>query len=198
MEASAARGPAERAMTSAINWSLLGVVISRPSYGSEFARRFQRIYGDVLWLKEQHVYDALDKLEARGFIEVIPGSRSGRQPRVRYRATPLGVRSYEDWVVQQIDVQQRQQELWVRQLAVFADDPVAALHVIGRFEREYQTIAGRPRHTPDGPTDSRSQLIAALVDEHRRIAVGGMLSWLRRTHERFETQAGNTGRGDAS
>ena len=47
------------------------------------------------------------------------------------------MRTYENWLVEQVDAEQRRAELWVRQLAVFADHPAAALRVIDRFERQY-------------------------------------------------------------
>lgn len=188
MRASTAKTRGARGMTSSVNWALLGLVISRSSYGLELARRFERTYGEVLPLSgDSHVYLALDRLEARGLIEVVPGTEAGRQPKPHYRATPSGVRGYEDWLVEQVDVERRRQELWVRQLAVFAHDPEAALHVIERFEHRYLARAGQAGRSPDATLiDPHAELIEGLVAEQQRIAVGGMLSWLRRTHARFE------------
>jgi DNA-binding PadR family transcriptional regulator len=188
MGARTARNERARAMTSTINWALLGLVISRSSYGLELAHRFERTYGDVLPLSsESHVYSALDRLAARGLIEIVPGTEMGRQPKPHYRATPLGLRSYEDWLVEQVGVERRRQELWVRQLGVFAHDPEAALHVLDRFEREYLKGAGQTgRSSTRAVADPRSELIDWLVAEQHRIADGGMLSWLQSAHDRFE------------
>jgi DNA-binding PadR family transcriptional regulator len=184
-----------RAMTSSVSWALLGLVISRSSYGWELAHRFERTYGDVLPVSsESHVYSALNTLEARGLIEIVPGTEIGRQPKPHYRATPLGISSYEDWLVEQVDAERRRQELWVRQLAVFAHDPVAALHVIDRFERQYLKRAGQVGGRRDGAaSDPRLDLIDGLVAEQHRIAVGGMLSWLRSARDRFEAIAKRPG-----
>ena len=35
-------------MQSPVNWALLGLVIERPSYAYELAKRFERTYGSVL------------------------------------------------------------------------------------------------------------------------------------------------------
>lgn len=190
MAASTASNRGARAMTSPVNWALLGLVISRASYGLELAHRFERTYGEVLSLSgDSHVYAVLDRLADRGLVEIVPGTEATRQPKLNYRATPLGVRSYEDWLVEQVDVERRRQELWVRQLAVFAHDPETALHVIDRFEGQYLTGAGQAGARLGSAIGSRSELIDELVAEQHRIAVGGMLSWLRSARNRFQTIA---------
>jgi DNA-binding PadR family transcriptional regulator len=187
-----------RAMRSSINWALLGLVIERPSYGLELYNRFHRVYADVLPVSgESHVYAALNGLEKRELIETVPNIGVGRQPKPHYQATPLGVRSYEDWLVDEIDAQRRHQELWVRQLAVLARDPEAALHVLDRYERRYLKGAGQTGYTPESSVvNSLDNLINGLVNEQRRIAVGGMLSWLRYAHARFEALTGSVARDE--
>jgi DNA-binding PadR family transcriptional regulator len=185
-------GKQDAPMTSAVNWALLGLVISNPGYGLEFARRFERTYGDVLELSgDSHVYLALTRLQKLGMIERLRGPQAGRQPKPHYRATALGVRSYLDWMVEQAHAQLRSQELWVRQLAIFAQAPDAAVQVIDRFEGEYLRSAGqvgrRTRFNAGG--DGQPSLLEEMVAEQQRIAVGGMLKWLRSARERFEAAA---------
>jgi DNA-binding PadR family transcriptional regulator len=187
MHATAARKKQGRAMTSSVNWALLGLVIERPSYGLELYNRFQRVYGDVLPVSsESHIYTALNRLEDRSLIEIVPGTEVGRQPKLHYQATALGIRGYEDWLVAEINAERRRQELWVRQLGIFARDPAAALHVIGRFEREYLKGAGhtgRPPH--DTASDPRTELINGLVAERQRLEEGGMVTWFQHAHDGF-------------
>lgn len=198
MAAEAARRQTDRAMRSATNWTLLGLVIDRASYGWELTQRFKRLYGEVRPVAQSHVYAALDALEARGMIEIVPaGEMQGlavevaRQPRPHYRATAFGRRSYEDWLVEQVSVERRNQELWVRQLAVFADDPDAALRVIDLFEQEYLRGAGKAGHpVRSGAGPSRQEILDALVDEQQRLSMGAMLPWLRFARELFERAAG--------
>lgn len=197
MTARAARKSTERPMTSAINWALLGLVIERPSYGLELFYRYERAYADVLPISGQsHIYSALDALEARGLIETVPAlAKGGRQPKPHYSATRVGARSYEDWLVEQVDAQLRQQQFWVRQLAIFAHDPPAALRVLDRFRNRYLAGVGEIGRPPGGsPTGSR-ELIERLALEQQRIAVGGMLTWLGAAHAGFENLAGS-GVGD--
>src|ERR1700684_4706111 len=100
----AERGVQAAPMHSQVNWALLGLVIERPSYAYELARRFERTYRDVLSLSSKsHVYTALGALQDRALIEEVPSTRTGRQPRPRYRATARGVQGYAEWIVSQVE-----------------------------------------------------------------------------------------------
>jgi DNA-binding PadR family transcriptional regulator len=182
-------------MTSVVHWTVLGLVIERPSYGLELFKRYERLYADLLPVSgSSHIYIALDALEGRGFIETATEVRTGRQPKPHYRATPLGTSSFEDWHVEQMGTQRRSLELWARQLAIFAHDPEAAIGLIGRFRREYLGKAGQIGGESHGSVSgSRGALIDELVAEQQRIAAGGMLSWLRFAITRFEERARGVG-----
>jgi len=186
-------------MTSVVYWAVLGLVIERPSYGLELYNRYQRLYADLLPISgSSHIYTALDELESRGFIETIPEVGAGRQPKPHYRVTPPGTSHFEDWYVEQMDAQRRSLELWARQLAIFAHDPVTAIDLIGRFRREYLDKAGQiGRGSEVSVGGSRGALIDELVAEQQRIAAGGMLSWLRFANARFEQRARSVA-GDGS
>jgi len=191
MGAAARNETADKAktMTSLVNWVLLGLVIARPSNTLELAHRFQRVYKDLLPIgSNSHIYGALDALKSRGMVEIVPGTEIGRQPRLHYQATPFGVRSFEDWVVAQVDDELRRQELWVRQLEIFAGDPAAALRMVDRIERRFMQGAGQIG-PPDGSAASRAELIDELVAEWRRLAADRTLPWFRFTRERFEALA---------
>lgn len=188
MHAAVARKKPAKTMTSSVNWALLGLVIERRSYGLELYNRFQRVYGDVLPVSsESHVYSALDRLKDRGLIESVPRTEVGRQPKLHYQATALGIRGYEDWLVAEINAERRRQELWVRQLGIFARDPAAGMRVIGRFEREYLKGAGHTGPPPhDRASDPRTELIDSLVAERQRLVEGGMVTWFQRARDGFE------------
>src|SRR3981081_4599722 len=104
------RAPQVAPFQSPVNWALLGLVIERPSYAYELAQRFERAYDGALSLSStSHVYTALGTLQNRSLIEEVPGTRSGRQPKPRYRATPSGVEEYRDWLVEQFGDNRRRQ-----------------------------------------------------------------------------------------
>jgi DNA-binding PadR family transcriptional regulator len=192
MAATPAKKPVAPAMTSVVYWVLLGLVIERPSYGLELYNRLQRMYGDVLSLKsESHVYGALDALEKRELIErIVRGQAVARQPKPHYRATQHGHISYEDWLVAQVGDERRRQELWVRQMGIFAHDPKATLKLLSRFEAHHLERAAEPTRLPGVPPDSRVELIEDLVAERKRLVDGGMLSWLHYAEDRIEARAG--------
>jgi len=178
-------------MTSVVYWAILGLVIERPSYGLELYNRYQRLYADLLPVSgSSHIYTALDALEDRAFIETLFAAGSGRQPKPYYQVTALGMSSFVDWYVEQMDAQRRGLELWARQLAVFAEEPAVAIGLIGRFRREYLETAGKVGYEPeDSVSNSRDALIDELVAEQQRIAAGGTLSWLRFANARFQELA---------
>jgi DNA-binding PadR family transcriptional regulator len=168
-------------MHSAVNWALLGLVIERPSYAYELAQRFERTYGEVLSLSSvSHIYTALAALKARSLIEEIAGTRTGRQPKPRYRATPLGLSEYGDWLVGQVDEDHRRGWLFVLQLATFTADPAAALEILDRYEQA--CLAGARATsiaTQPGPGEGgRQGLAIRLAGEQARLALGAKLAWV--------------------
>ncbi|MGH2911355.1 MAG: PadR family transcriptional regulator [Solirubrobacteraceae bacterium] len=193
MAATPARQTPTQEMTSIVYWVLLGLVIERQSYGLELYHRLQRLYGDVLSVKsESHIYGALNSLEKRELIETVPGTRVGRQPKPHYKATQHGLDSYVEWLVAHVTDEKHRQELWVRQLGIFADDPDAAFGLVGRFEEQHLKGVVETIRLPDTPRDSRAELIEDLVAERQRLADGGMLSWLHYAEDRIAARAGRS------
>ena len=176
-------------MQSAVHWALLGLVIERPSYGYELAHRFEHAYAGMLQLSGfSYVYTALDTLQCRGMIEEIPGTRTGRQPKPRYRATAEGISSYQERLIVQMREDFRRSRLFARQLAVFAHEPEMALDVIERYGQACLEEAGE---TPvlaaaDARTDPVSGLAARLVSEERRLALGARLPWIDYARREFK------------
>jgi DNA-binding PadR family transcriptional regulator len=186
-------------MTSVVHWTVLSLVIERASYGHELFKRYLRMYGDVLPISEaSHIYASLNELERRGYVREVQAPRAilkgvGRQPKSHYQATPAGVRSYIDWLVEQADVERKHQALWVRQLAIFADEPAAALHVLGRARSQYLQGTGIAGDRSPAP-GSREALSGELVARHQREAGGGMLSWLKYAIATFEARRDDAAR----
>jgi len=192
-------------MASEVYWTLLGLVIERPSYGMGLYRRYERMYGDVLPVSEaSHIYRGLTELLERGYVREMAAPRAavagmGRQPKPHYHATALGVRSYTDWLVDQVDVERKRQALWVRQLSTFIDEPSTALQVLGLYQSKclgYAGKAGEPRD--DVAAGSREEMIERLVARRQRLVLGGQLSWLKHAISTFEARAGSLARDDSA
>jgi DNA-binding PadR family transcriptional regulator len=166
-------------MHSPVNWALLGLVIERPSYAYELARRFERTYEGALTLSSvSHVYTALATLRERGFVQLDGTPEKAARSRQRYRATGKGLEEHADWLVAQVAEERRRQRLLVLQLGALAGDPARALGVLDAYEREClaeaaTTPAGGEEATIAGTTG----LVSRLLGEEARLRVGAKLKW---------------------
>jgi DNA-binding PadR family transcriptional regulator len=168
-------------MSSSVNWALLGLVIERSSYAYELARRFERTYHGVLSLSSKsHVYTALGALHARGYIKEVPGSREGRQPKPRYRATDAGIESYAQWLVGYVSHDRRLQRMFVRQLWSLSRTPPLALEVLERYEQAWRAEAEQaPSPGTEGAADDRDAVVIdRLLADERRLIVPARISWV--------------------
>lgn len=190
-------------MYSPLNWALLGLVIERPSYGYELARRLERLYGDMLDVRrDSRVYKALDALAERSLIETtgVAGAVAAgtdRQPKRHYQATDLGLGSYRAYLVEQLREARRRSQLLARQLAVFADQPRVALRVIDAIEEACLEEAVRAPIVPPPASgdDSRVALVASLTGEERRLAMEAALPWVEYARATFTTRLRREGAG---
>jgi DNA-binding PadR family transcriptional regulator len=172
----------EPRMQSPVVWALLGLVIERPSYAYELAQRFDRTFEGALTLSStSRVYTALGTLQKRGLVEEVSGTRTGRQPKPRYRATAQGAVDYRDWLVGQFDDNRRRQRLFVLQLAALARDAEATLELVARFEQacvkeaSMTPLSSRNGGSPDRATD----LVTRLLSEESRLVVAATLAWVK-------------------
>ncbi len=170
-------------MRSATHWALLGLIIERPSYGYDLGERFERAYGGILHLSStSYIYTSIKELSRRGLIEEVAGKGGGRQPKPRYRATPEGVRAYQEQLVSEVDEDRRRSRLFARKLAVFAREPELALEVIGRYRRACLELAARTALPRTGgaetPMDLASGLAGRLEAEEIRLALDAKIDWL--------------------
>lgn len=180
-------------MRSPVNWSLLGLVIQRPSYGYELVQRFERTYGDSLELSSpSQVYTALDSLERRGWIEEMAIEDAGavvRQPKPHYRATADGMRSYQEWLIDRAHDERRRSRVFARQLAMLpAED---ALTVIDRYERACLDEASRTSVGSGSQlaADRSASLLARLELEDDRLSLESRLAWIQYARLQFTGQA---------
>lgn len=181
-------------MRSPVGWALLGLVIERPSYTYALAQRFERRYGAVLSVSNiGHVYQALGTLRDRGLVEEIPGTREGRQPRPRYRATDSGIEQYRAWLVGQVAEDRRRHELFVLQLAALTREPEEMREVMARCEEAWlqegmRTPISREQAPP--PADRVAALLERLICEENRLAVGAKLAWIEYARQELDRLLG--------
>jgi DNA-binding PadR family transcriptional regulator len=184
-------------MRSPVNWTVLGLVIERSSYGFEILTRYERLYGDVLPIgSESNVYHALNVLRKKGFIEEMEESRKGvagatRQPKPHYRATADGLEAYEAWVIAQAREHTRRSVLFARQLGAFAEQPQTALRILERYEQACLDDRGAQIPTvSEFPTRIVPGLADQLASAYGRSAKDAMLGWIAYARRQFEALAG--------
>jgi DNA-binding PadR family transcriptional regulator len=184
------------AMRSPVNWTVLGLVIERPSYGWELWKRFERLYGDVLAVgSESNIYAALNKLRENGFIEEVDGSRNvvpgaTRQPKPHYRASRMGLEEYEAWVIAQAREHSRRSLQFARQLGAFAHEPQTALAILARYEQAcLDDKQARIPTTSEFPARVVPGLGDRLASVYGRSIKTATLGWITYARQEFEALA---------
>lgn len=192
MGARGARGRSLAPINSPVYWGVLGLVIERPSYAYEVARRFERTYSGSLTISSvSHVYTALGALRERGFVET-PGdnaedaSETSRSRR-RWEATPLGISEHASWLVSQVHDERRRQRVLIAQLGALARTPGQAIAALDAYEQAcVREIASAP---PPGADEGAgtTRLVARLVAEETRLTLASRLRWVQ--YARAQLQA---------
>jgi DNA-binding PadR family transcriptional regulator len=165
-------------MHSPVNWALLGLVIERPSYAYELARRFERTYDGALALSSvSHVYTALGTLRERGFVEEIPGGAETARSRRRYQPTVEGIAEHAQWLIGQVDEERRRQRVLMVQLGALARTPRQATAALDAYEQACiaAMAAAPPAGAEEGPGTTR--LVARLISEETRLTLAARLRW---------------------
>jgi DNA-binding PadR family transcriptional regulator len=186
MGAVSGREQSHAAMHSPINWALLGLVIERPSYAYELARRFERTYDGVLALSSvSHVYTALATLRERGLVHEVPGTGQSVRSRRRYEATAEGLTEHGDWLVRQVSEERRRERLLVLQLGALARMPGRAKAALDEYEQA--CLCELTAAPPAGDqTPGTTGLISRLIGEETRLTVAAKLRWVQYARSQLE------------
>jgi DNA-binding PadR family transcriptional regulator len=176
-------------MYSQVNWSLLGLVIKRPSYAYELAKRFERTYDGVLSLSSvSHIYTALASLKDRSLIERLPGTGTEAQRKPIYKATEQGITEYRGWLLGQIGEDHRRQQLFVLQLAALFPHPDLTLGILHDYEQECEEEKAktRTREITNETVEANGGLVARLLDEEQCLVLDAKLTWVQYAQRELE------------
>ena len=176
-------------MHSQVNWSLLGLVIKRPSYAYELAKRFERTYEGVLSLSSvSHIYTALASLKDRSLIERIPGTGTEAQRKPIYKATEHGIEEYRKWLLGALGEDRRRQQLFLLQLAALIDNPDAALGILRDYEQECeeQKAKTHTRERTNETVEANGGLVARLLTEEQRLVLDAKFTWAQYAQRELE------------
>jgi DNA-binding PadR family transcriptional regulator len=186
-------------MRSPVNWTVLGLVIERSSYGWELWRRFDRMYGDVTIGSESSIYAGLNVLRERSFIEEVEGTRklgadASRQPKPLYRATQSGVEAYEAWVMAQAREHYRRSLQFARHLGALGDRPQIALEILRRYEQGCLDDKGASiPTTTEFPTRVVPGLGDRLASAYGRKVLAATLGWIQLARRELDALASKKG-----
>jgi DNA-binding PadR family transcriptional regulator len=168
-------------MHSPVNWALLGLIIERPSYAYELARRFERTYSGAITLSSvSHVYTALGNLRERHLVEEVCANRAEPRSKRRYRASQLGREEHARWLIGQVAEERKRQRVVTVQLGVLAQDPERAIAVLEDYERAcLAEIASAPAGGTEEQGPGVTRLVARLTGEETRLTIAAKLKWAR-------------------
>jgi DNA-binding PadR family transcriptional regulator len=97
--------------------AVLGLVIERPGYGYDLARRLEERFGSS-GFAPTGVYSALDQLSSEALVRsagaLAGGANERAAPRTIYEATLKGVDRFEDWMLESSSLAPVRDELYMK------------------------------------------------------------------------------------
>lgn len=161
-----------------IRMGLLAVLAEEPMHAYEMRRRFERRTGGTWPLNMGQVSATLDSLERAGLIETVPGTDDA----VRYRLTPRGGGTIEEWWFGAVDRTAPAREEITIKIALAVTAPgvdVERIMQVQRSEtvRAMQQLTRLKAHTPDG-VGERAELAWSLVLDHLLFVAEAETRWL--------------------
>jgi DNA-binding PadR family transcriptional regulator len=184
------RGLEQRAssvLRSQVACAVLALVIERPSYGYEIARRMEERFDGILSAgrSKSSVYSALTALSEAGLTEKLPpgrartGARQGAKAGPSYRATALGARTYRAWLAERVQQDPDRLDMLGRMALVGVNSAEAALEFIEHYEQQSVSQAKALIAPPDGGTDTEGfpELMGRLMMEEQRRMLDAKLGW---------------------
>lgn len=118
--------------------AVLGLVIERPGYGYDLARRLQDRFGSSGFALTG-VYSALDQLSADQLVRNAgsrtAGSNERAAPRTIYEATPKGMDHFEEWMLGSSSLAPVRDELYMK-IALSKPHNLSQLIELARAQEE--------------------------------------------------------------
>jgi DNA-binding PadR family transcriptional regulator len=171
--------------------AVLGLVIERPGYGYDLARRLRERFGSSRFAPTG-VYSALDQLSAEGLVQAA-GSLSGdaaerAAPRTIYEATDSGREQFDQWMRSSTSPAHVRDELNMK-LALSRPCDLPPLIELAR-EQEEQCLARLEALRRSGPGEQQAraqgsglawtQVAGLLVRDAEARQLQARIEWLQR------------------
>jgi DNA-binding PadR family transcriptional regulator len=185
--------------------AVLGLVIERPGYGYDLARRLEERFGSS-GFAPTGVYSALDQLSSEALVRSA-GPRADAineraAPRTIYEATPKGIDHFEEWMLGCSSLAPVRDELYMK-IALSKPHNLARLIELARtqeqdclarlenLKRLYSRSRGGPRMW--------SEVAVLLVRDAEIKQLQARVEWLQKARgimDKLSAQAPSAARGD--
>jgi DNA-binding PadR family transcriptional regulator len=168
--------------------AVLGLVIERPGYGYDLARRLETRFGSS-GFAPTGVYSALDQLSSEALVRSA-GSRVGATneraaPRTIYEATRKGVDHFEEWMLGCSSLAPVRDELYMK-IALSKPHNLSRLIELARAQEE-ECLARlqdlrhpATTHSSGGPPRSWSDVAVLLVRDAEVKQLQARVEWLQK------------------
>jgi DNA-binding PadR family transcriptional regulator len=114
--------------------AVLGLVIERPGYGYDLARRLQERFGSS-GFAPTGVYSALDQLSSEALVRSAGADKARGAQRTVYEATPEGIEQFERWMLDSSSLAPVRDELYMK-LALSKPGNLSRLIELARAQEE--------------------------------------------------------------
>jgi len=166
--------------------AVLGLVIERPGYGYDLARRLQARFGSS-GFAPTGVYSALDQLSADAMVRSAgPRSNAANEraaPRTIYEATPKGIDHFEEWMLSGSSLAPVRDELYMK-IALSRPHNLARLIELARSQEEdclarMQSLK-QPSGGQGGALRAWSEVAVLLVRDAEIKQLEARVEWLQK------------------
>jgi DNA-binding PadR family transcriptional regulator len=185
--------------------AVLGLVIERPGYGYDLARRLEQRFGSSAFAPTG-VYSALDQLSSEALVRSAgkqgEGGNERAAPRTIYEATPKGIDRFEQWMLGCSSLAPVRDELYMK-IALSKPHNLGRLIELARVQEEdclarLQELK-RPFSRARGGPRAWPEVAVLLVRDAEIKQLQARVEWLQKARtimDKLSAQASGTQGGD--
>jgi DNA-binding PadR family transcriptional regulator len=184
--------------------AVLGLVIERPGYGYDLARRLEERFGSS-GFAPTGVYSALDQLSSDELVHSV-GSRTDATneraaPRTIYEATPKGIDHFEEWMLGGSSLAPVRDELYMK-IALSRPQNLPRLIELARAQEQdclarLHELRPSTARSPRGRPKAWSEVAVLLVRDAEIKQLQARVEWLQKARAIMDKLNGARERGEA-
>lgn len=111
----------------ALAQAILAVLVQCPASGYDLAKKFDGSVGYFWKATHQQIYRELGKLEEQGWVDGEAIAQTGKPEKKIYRATDLGIKELQAWMVQSTELTPAKEDILVKMFVGYLIAPEAML-----------------------------------------------------------------------